>query len=487
MGQKRIENHLKQMVLNAKYEYESGRQSALELVNVVIQKLPIPLLEEYTQVFFLPLVLQLVNDESKPCRETVATCIVGLLKRLSTKVLQSLHEYVARWSTMEGDEGNQLRRTAVQLFGLFLDARIDFMKKGERVETVAIYVQDCLENEYASSPDFTNVLNGKRWEMTYFCLQTTEKLCKSCPVLIRKGITLWKYVIKCLVHPHPWVKLISSRIIHDQFSSESAGNYTSLKQNCASSIIMKIPGSLFEIVRNSCFQLNSEEDQLTEEMATMAIRNLTWAVKIVDLHPHLGANESNNLTDSEDEQEVEGGSMIENDVDMNNPVTWLIKRLSKIGKKTGTLRRESVFKCFAAFASVCKVETTSSHLEMMLEPLNRILSEIAHKEENSAKKRRVSTSESLSEANLPKEVMLLLENVCGTDTYMSALASVKAKAREKREARKQELAAEAIHDPKAAAQRKIAKNQKEKLRRKRRVKEQQSSRGVFTKKSRHIV
>ena len=57
MGKQRIENHLKQIVLHAKYEYEGGRQPALELVNAVIQKLPIPLLEEYTPVFFLPLVL----------------------------------------------------------------------------------------------------------------------------------------------------------------------------------------------------------------------------------------------------------------------------------------------------------------------------------------------------------------------------------------------------------------------------------------------
>jgi len=65
MGKERTENHLKQIVLNIKYEYDDGRLSALGLVNVMIQKLPVPLLEEYTQFFFLPLILQLVNDESK--------------------------------------------------------------------------------------------------------------------------------------------------------------------------------------------------------------------------------------------------------------------------------------------------------------------------------------------------------------------------------------------------------------------------------------
>lgn len=482
MGKQRIENHLKQIVLNAKYEFESGRVSALELVHAVILKLPIPLLEEYTNIFFLPLVLQLVNDESKECREIAAKCIVALLKRLSNQMLLSLHEYAERWSSVDGEGGRQLRRTAVQLFGIFMDARVDFMKKGNRIEKVIAYLQTCVENEFASLPDYTSVLSGMQWEMTYFCLQTLEKISKTSPQLVRKDVTLWEYVIKCLVHPHPWVKLISSRIIYDQFSNENADKYTSLTTSNASSIILRIPGSLFDIVRNLCFQLNSEEDQITEETSTMAIRNLTWAIKVIERHPHLCVKENENQDDFD---ETDDDSITQCNEGLN-PVTWLVRRLAGIAKKNGSTRRERIFKCFAAFASVCSVETTASHLELMLEPLNRVLAEIAHKEANSAKKRKLD-SDTVSAADLPKEVMLLMENVCGTDRYMAALSNVKSKAREKREARKQELAAEAVHNPEAAAQRKIIKQQKEKLRRKRRIQEQKINRGVFTKKPRNIV
>lgn len=491
MGKQRIENHLKQMVLNAKYEYEDGRQSALELVYAVIQKLPIPLLEEYTQVFFLPLVLQLVNDESKACRETVSKCIVSLLKRLSNQVLQSLHEYAVRWSAIQGEEGHQLRRTSIQLFGIFLDARIDFMKKGDRVEHIVAYVQACLENEVASSSDYTNVLNGKEWEMTYFCLQTMEKLCKIVPLLVRKDVKLWGNVIRCLVHPHPWIKLISSRIIHSQFSGESSDKYTSIneKKN-ASSIIMRIKGSLFDIVRNLCFQLNSEEDQLTEDISTMAIRNLSWAIKIMNAHPSLCYKENGNpeLADDDNQEHEEEDEIGSKNNIVLNPVTWLITRLSNIAKKSGILRREAIFKCFAAFASIHNdVEITATHLELMLEPLNRAVTEVAHKEENSYRRRNMITSDSSSDADLPKEVLQLLENACGTEVFMCALASVKSKAREKRVTRKQGWAAEAVHDPEGAAKRRLDKNQKEKNRRKRRIQEQKANRGVFTKKPRHIV
>lgn len=58
MGKQRVEKHLKQMVLNIKYEYEEGRLSALGLVNTAIKKLPLDLLVEYVELMFLPLVLQ---------------------------------------------------------------------------------------------------------------------------------------------------------------------------------------------------------------------------------------------------------------------------------------------------------------------------------------------------------------------------------------------------------------------------------------------
>ena len=65
MGKPRMDNHLHQVVSNTKYEYEEGRLSATELLYSVIQKFPLPVLEGHSQFFFLPLVLQLVNDDSK--------------------------------------------------------------------------------------------------------------------------------------------------------------------------------------------------------------------------------------------------------------------------------------------------------------------------------------------------------------------------------------------------------------------------------------
>ena len=54
---KRIEQHLKQIVLNIQYEYQDGRLSALNLLTLVTTKFSTPLLQEHYQLLFLPMVL----------------------------------------------------------------------------------------------------------------------------------------------------------------------------------------------------------------------------------------------------------------------------------------------------------------------------------------------------------------------------------------------------------------------------------------------
>ena len=486
MGKSRLENHLKQVILNIKYEFEDGRLSALDLINAVINKLPLPLLEEYTQLLFLPLVLQLVNDDSKSCRERVGECITVLLSRLSITVLNSLYEYSLRWSS--DDSAEKLQRTSVQLFGLFIDARQDFMKKNSKIEKLVDYLSRQMEAKIGSI-DHTDVLEARDWEITYFCLQTVEKLGKFQPRFLWKNSDLWVSIIKCLAHPHPWVKLISSRIIFAQFSTFDVKRFKKIDDNSSSSIILKNPGSLFEITRNLCFELNSEEEHQSEEITNMAIKNLSWVIKVMHLYPNLCYKDEE--VSELDAIASEGSEEEKEDIIMNQkrtePVTWLITRLSNIAKKRGFKRREAIFKCFAAFATLCDKSIINDHLELMLEPLNRVIMEAEAKEESASytgRSRRYSAADA-SAAELPTEILQLLEDKCGTEIFINTLASVKAKAKEKREARKQKNAAEAVQDPENAAKRRIAKQQKEKERKKRRMSERKMGRGTYSKKPRY--
>ena len=126
---KRRSQHLHQIVANIKYQYESGRISALELMSDVLRKFPINLLEEHSQLCFLPLVVQLVNDDSKKCKELISSTIGIIIKRVSTERLKSFYDYITKWfGGVESLDNLALQRVAAQLIGLMFDFRVDFIK-----------------------------------------------------------------------------------------------------------------------------------------------------------------------------------------------------------------------------------------------------------------------------------------------------------------------------------------------------------------------
>ena len=120
----------------------------------------------------------------------------------------------------------------------------------------------------------------------------------------------------------------------------------------------------------------------------------------------------------------------------------------------------------------------SPYLDVIIEPMHRAMIEAA------GAKNHLGTEKFSAEAELAKEVLSMLEERCDAD-YLPALSKVKVKARERRDQRKDDIAAEKIIDPAAAAKKKIEKQIAEKERRKRRVQGHRSDRGA-TAKRQHV-
>ncbi len=64
----RLEQHINHLVKNLGYFDPEGRLQLLEVFDVLLTKLPPPLLETYTDLFFFTLFLRLVNDNNNNCR-----------------------------------------------------------------------------------------------------------------------------------------------------------------------------------------------------------------------------------------------------------------------------------------------------------------------------------------------------------------------------------------------------------------------------------
>lgn len=448
MSAERVTQHIKRIVLNITYEHTEGRLSAVTLLLNVIERLPVPVLESHCQMLFLPLTMQLVNDESKECRETLKSAISVLFKRLPNDLLQTLLEYTSQWS--DGDTA--LRQTSFQLYSIFAESRVDVIVRGDNTSVLLNKLCSALEDD-------------TDWKVVYFALLCLSRMMGSLKIVLIENSHLWILVSACLTREHPWVKLASARILSDHFASLKPCSFV---EDGSISFLIEKKGSLFQTARNFCRQLDFEETEYSEELTTICIKALTWILQAMHTYPDLCYADGDDTAAGRD------------------PVRWLVARLSNTAKPKGTKRRQSVFKCFAAFATYCS-SAFLNHLEMVLEPLHRSEME-SHNELNYSSMLRnddVVQGRYAEESSLAKDVLSLLEEQWDNGIFIKAYSAVKQRALQKKEKRKLTTRTEAICDPKSASKRRIEKQDQEKKRRKRRVDERRLGRGG-TAKRQHI-
>jgi U3 small nucleolar RNA-associated protein 20 len=444
MGHDKFEHHLKQVVANINYEFQEGRMSAIIMMSSLIEKLPDELLEKHAQLIFLPLVLQMVNDDSKECREGVAKCLELLLSRSSTEVLKSFHDYTVRWSKSAGP----LQVASLQVFGIFVESCADFIRGNDFATSWIQTLQELLQD---------TTVTQSEWEVPYFALISVEKLAQDFDLELSQQTELWTSIVERLADPHPWIKLASGRILHKFFVSS----------DMATTVLNKTPGMLFDITKNLCFQLNVNEEEQTEDLSDLTIKTLTMILPIMQEKPH--------LCFAADSIHKNAG---------RDPVAWLMRRLSAIAKPKGRKHRMAVFKCFAAFITRHNA-IVESHMELMLEPLHRSDIEASNElEAPSVLHKRDPGSEAVvTESTFARDILQLLEESCSSpEEFLKAYAVVKSRFRDRKTQRKSEVKAEAVSDPRASALRKMGKQKHEKERLKRRIDDRRRDRGATKKR-----
>ena len=452
MGDAIFEKHLKQIVANINYEYQEGRMSGIMLLKLVVEKLPQELLQRHAQHIFLPLVLQLVNDDSKDCRAEVSQCITLVLKRSSKESLQTFQTYCSRWSNQNGS----LRVASLQVFGILVDCRSDFVKSSS---IDLIWIQR-IEKNLLEREEYG-------WETTYFSLVCIENLLEEFRHVLIQQSNLITNIIACLVDPHPWIKKSSSRILNRILTSESAMELLSQED-----------GKLFEIVRNTLFQFNAPEGEQSQDLSDLGVKTLMLALPLMAENPQFCYTKDN--FSNEESTSVNG----------RDPVFWLLRRLSQIVKTKGSKRRMTVFKCYAAFVA-SSFEIVAPHLKLMLEGLHRSSIEAKNEIENQKLSSSSFGSSDLhnnvvnTEHSFAEEVLGLIEEKCSSSTeFVTAYAEVKRRAYNKKQQRKIELKSEAAQHPEIAAERRMKKQERNKQRKKRRSEEKSRERRGGEKKFR---
>eukprot|EP01113_Clastostelium_recurvatum_P037903 TRINITY_DN5592_c1_g1_i2.p1 TRINITY_DN5592_c1_g1~~TRINITY_DN5592_c1_g1_i2.p1 ORF type:complete len:2641 (+),score=780.53 TRINITY_DN5592_c1_g1_i2:1138-7923(+) len=493
MTEAKHRHYLLFIVNNMSYEFVSGREAALEMMNRVIHKFPRGILDKHGVFVFLPLVERLVNDQEPLCRQMVGGLLKELVKTVSPAVADQMMEMVGVWyapqkqnnnNDVDSDdddnnkeEGGQsgssaiLRRAAAQLIGIFSESmdRASFEPHLQRLvpsvianlqttlQDAAKLVQDMQEAHEGTEPDLANTPEAETWPIAYYTLHSLEKVFQhnpSTPVSLFGSV--WSMLSAFLEHPHGWVRLAASRLLGVYLAhNDPAAIATQLAPTAGSGPykgFLVVPGEIFLLARRLCALLAARG--VTEEVGRQVIKNLLFLGQVFfRCHfPLPGGKQDQDQDQNDDEDEKDEKEKEKEDKNRGNSpaLYYLFQRMSFIARGSSTpANKAAVFKWFAAMVNQLPTpEDVTPFLDSIITPMFR----------HAAQPERAP--EGLGP--LSKQVLGLVEAKMGPTAYFQVFDEIRRRLVGRQEERKRKRKIEKVVDPEGTA----AKRRELKLRRK---------------------
>ncbi|RUP48500.1 hypothetical protein BC936DRAFT_144478 [Jimgerdemannia flammicorona] len=511
-GRGRLRNQMNFLVKNLDYVYESGRESVMEMLNIIMIKFGDDVLMEYAEMFFLALVMRLVNDDSAKCREMAGALIRALLRRMDTARTTNVYKILDKW--FDQAEQQNLQRAACQVYGLVVEASGERFKKS--IPTLISRLVQMLEVSKKITSDMEQAQDDNmeidvEWEISYYALTTFGKVLKQFPSVTYSQSTqpIWFLINDHLLHPHAWVRLSSSRLFGVYFASIDPGTRMAIGTNIVDPYLSR--NALRELASRLCLQLKSEF--LSQDLGSQVVKDLLFIGKCfynMSAEEDTSTDELDNGQDNPEEEEVEVQQVVATDeidktledghnvpedeatghdesdsinshtdeaMDQTKPklsLFWLFKKLSFMARASSsrgknTLQRTYAFQWFAAMANIIKPEEFGPYLIPIISPIYRIVNDETAKGQGIDELKR-----------LGQEVLDHVQKRAGTTQYYFAYNKVRQRVSDVRTERRAKRAFQATSDPEARAKRRIQKNEMKRNSRKRKTADFAANKGRLT-------
>ncbi|XP_024150464.1 small subunit processome component 20 homolog [Oryzias melastigma] len=462
---KKLKNHLDFVVAQLQYEHDTGRESALEMLAYIFQTFPQNLLFKHCSLFFVPLALVVVNDDSAKCKKMAAMAIKTLLTHLDLNHQNTLFSFVTTWLK---SEKTSLRRLGAQICGLYVEVEEEeFSSRLE--ELLPLLEKEIHPDNYEDIEEEQDERGADR--LLFSQLTLLAKLCKHVSLLelSKPAETLrhiWSHIEAHLRHPHCWVWLTASQIFGQLFAAQPAeklvaawkeggGHASSIATGFITSNLDK---KMRELALSFCHQLQSKF--LDTPSGEQVIKNLLYVGKVIYLissesdiqEKEQGEPEDRDSDDEEEKKEQEKEAEEEEDRDNRPPsLLWLMKKLSLMAKREAAhspkvpLKRTCVFKFLGATAIDLGKERLGPYLTTIITPLYRELDSTYAEQDPTLK-------------NLAQELIELLKKQVGLEGFSLAFSAVQREFSQRRAARKRHRAMQAVSNPDIAAKKKLKKH-----------------------------
>ncbi|KAG8986175.1 U3 snoRNP protein [Tulasnella sp. 427] len=489
-GKARMKTSMEFLARNLAYVHESGRKSVMEMLNRVIESFKQDLVAQYSNLYFLALVMVLANDESNKCREMAANLLGTLFERMDTEQRTSTMALIQTWSK-EGSKP-QLRGVALQLFGLFLPVLAQDGKSYLRdllkdiksaLQSVAAEFQEggSEEDVEMNGPaDEPQEKRSQEWQLAHQALTTLAKVTRLFPDLLTDFKRIpWAPILVLMNYPHASVRLAATRFQGALFAAVPAAIPD---RDLPSDHPLSLP-CMIEEVKLLSIQLRSET--LDAPSGLQIVKNLFYIGRCLYLHDGTKMNVTfevdSDLEGEETEEEAVWGGVGDSDEDdmlrrakpaipstkraSGTPLGWMFSYLSRGARialherqvaqeprSNWTERPASIVRWFAAMVSQMDLDATEKYLPDMIGAIHRIVSATKLKDDSQYGELKTLTL----------ELQQLLQEKVGGTKYSYSYSEAQQAAGEAKTERKEKEMEKAIHDPAAFAKR---RHQKESLKR----------------------
>ncbi|XP_026183080.1 small subunit processome component 20 homolog [Mastacembelus armatus] len=468
---RKLKGHLDFVVAQLQYEHDTGRESALEMLAFIFQTFPQNLLLRHSGLFFAPLALVVVNDDSTRCKKMASMAIKTLLKQLDLNHQNNLFSLVSTWLNAEKPN---LRRLGAQICGLFVE--VEEEKFARRLDDLLpLLEREINPDNYEDIEEEQEEKGADRLLFSYLTLIT--KLIKHCGLLELSNPPdtlgrIWVHIEAHLRYPHCWVWLTASQLFGQLFAAQKAEQLVAVwrgesgdasSQHVATAFITSnLDKKMRELALSFCHQLLSKF--LDTASGDQVIKNLLFVGKVIYLiSPECDVTspqeemkeeeeqQQENGVGEEKEEEEEGEEDEDDKQDRPPSLLWLMKKLSLMAKREAAytpkvpLKRTCVFKFLGAIAMDLGKERLGPYLTTIITPLYRELDSTYAEQDPTLK-------------NLAQELIELLKRQVGLERFSLAFSAVQKEFSQRRAARKRHRAMQAVANPDIAAKKKLKKH-----------------------------
>ena len=433
-GKDRWNKQARFFVDNLLYEHPAGRQSTMELLHQILQKIQDEVFAQLAFTLFAALVPVHVSDDDAECRQMAGILISRIFERADSDLQLTLVKMLDKWLQMQHKPEMQV--AGLKCWQLLLRARLPALK---RLEGLLDNIADLLETlvDQTTNTDDDLVLNA---------LRTFSVLLEVAPVVAfgKDSAPIWEKLQTSLKFSQPEIRLMSAQLLEQYFSD-------------LASTSSKLPGALSTVPLQGSQGLNLSADDMRqlcysglkvlctvsesseEVLITQTARNLAFLGRCFSANGM--AQRSSDEMDSDDEEQS----------DERDP-----SAIANLLNKLSSIARQDRYLVMARIAAMeCQVSllnhiSTIPNLAGLMRPAYLITDpNIPHE-----------TGEQQSRlAEKAVEMLELLQKKAGAETYLAALSEVRKDSKARREDRRTKRRIEAVSAPERWAKDKKRKHE----------------------------